>query len=156
MNRIAEPSCFQAGPRPLTPRLVRFVPSMSMMNSCVLPATDFDVTNGHWEGILPKNNGNNDSHGNRNYSSLATNNITHLDAAFYTNHTFAMYTSNPGDMVFNGCVVSRNEAIIYCSSRLVLNYDLRLLDASNTFGFYLPKTWAPIQVLVWGVSPVSN
>ena len=59
-------------------------------------------------------------------------------------------------MTFNGCIVSRNEAIIYGTISLTINYDLRLLDAGENFGFYLPKVWQDIEVLVWGVNDAGG
>ena len=114
------------------------------MTEFELPPTLLEINNGHWQGILPQ------GQKKYTYADLSNNNITRLDAAFYTNHTFAMLTTAAGkDLAFNGCIVSRNEAIIYGTKSLTVNYDLRLLDGGETFGFYLPITWQPIQVLVW-------
>ena len=78
------------------------------------------------------------------------NNITQLDAAFYTNHHFAMLTLAWGkDMKFNGCIVSRNESIVYGTSHLILNYDYRLMGGGQSHGFYLPRTWDPVAIVYW-------
>ena len=76
--------------------------------------------------------------------------ITRLDAAFYTNHHFAMLTLAWGqDMTFNGCIVSRNESIIYGTDHLILNYDYRLLGEGESHGFFLPKVWNPVEIVYW-------
>ena len=83
-------------------------------------------------------------------SSNPSDTITQVDAAIYTNNTIAMLTGAFGqDLTFNGCLVSRNEAIVYGASRCVLNYDLRLLDGAESRGFCLPRTWKPIEVIMW-------
>ena len=86
--------------------------------------------------------------------------IDYADAAFffndtatteiYTNHTIAMLTTDRNnELRFNGCLVSRNEAIIYGTRRLVMNYDYRLLDDGSNYHMYLPRTWNAIEVVMW-------
>ena len=84
------------------------------------------------------------------YSAFSLTNITHIDAALYTNHTMAMYTKNWGqDLVLNGCIVSRNEAIVYGTRTLTMNHDLRLLGGGENFDFYLPKVWDTARIIMW-------
>lgn len=110
------------------------------MSELGLPAGESVITSAKWAGNPP----------GVAYNHIATNKISRLDAAFYTNHTIAMLTTDWGkDLVVNGCVVSRNEAIIYGTTHLILNYDMRLLDGGLTHGFYLPRSWRPIKVVLW-------
>ena len=113
------------------------------MSEFNIPAS---LTSSNWAGNVPS--------GTPKYSTIATNSgMSHIDAAFYTNHHIAMLTTASGqDMVFNGCVVSRNESLIYGTNHLILNYDLRLLDGGGTFGLYLPKVWNPVAVVFWKVN----
>jgi len=110
------------------------------MSEFNIPAS---LTSTNWAGNVPS--------GTPSYSSISTTSgLTRLDAAFYTNHHIAMLTTATGqDMVFNGCIVSRNESIIYATNRLILNYDYRLLDEGESFGFYLPKVWRPVELVFW-------
>jgi len=76
--------------------------------------------------------------------------IDRLDAAFYTNHAFALLTlDSDRDLIVNGCVVSRNESIIYGTKHAVFNYDLRLLQENNPHALDLPKTWKPLRMVMW-------
>jgi hypothetical protein len=117
----------------------RFDPTCAMTEFNI-PAS---LTSTNWAGNVPS--------GTPAYSSISTcSGLTRLDAAFYTNHHVAMLTTATGqDMVFNGCIVSRNESIIYATNRCILNYDYRLLDEGESFGFYLPKVWRPVEVVFW-------
>ena len=112
------------------------------MSDFNIPAA-LDGTN--WAGNVPA--------GTPAFSDVAScSGITQLDAAFYTNHHFAMLTLAYGqDMNFNGCVVSRNESIIYGTSHCIFNYDYRLLGEGESHGFYLPKTWDPVDIVYWTV-----
>jgi Tfp pilus assembly protein PilX len=109
--------------------------------------SDFTVpvqlNSGQWQGNFPT--------GSPSYNQICTSNtIDRLDGAFYTNHTFAMYTApSSTDLVINGCLVSRNEDIIYGTAHAVFNYDLRLLEDTNPHGLILPTTWKPLQMLMW-------
>jgi len=96
----------------------------------------------HWAGNIPS--------GVTSYSDLSTSLLTRMDGAFYTNHTFAALTTAwDRDLHVRGCVVSRNEAIIYGSKTIQLDYDMRLYGGGESFGFYLPKVWAPVRTLIW-------
>ncbi len=114
-------------------------------NTCLM--SEFNIpaslTSTNWAGNVPA--------GNPSYSSISNvDNITQLDAAFYTNHHFAMLTLAWGkDMTFNGCIVSRNESIVYGTSHLILNYDYRLMGGGQSHGFYLPRTWDPVAIVYW-------
>ncbi len=110
------------------------------MNEFNLPMSLSSV---HWAGNVPRRG--------TQYTDIAScSSLTQLDAAFYTNHHFAMLTIAWGqDMTFNGCIVSRNESIIYGTDRLILNYDYRLLGEGESHGFCLPKTWNPVEIVYW-------
>ncbi|MCB9831283.1 MAG: pilus assembly PilX N-terminal domain-containing protein [Planctomycetes bacterium] len=89
------------------------------------------------------------------YSDIATNYIANFDCALYTNHALAglLYNSS-GDIRFNGCVVSRNEAIIYNAKNLVFNHDARLTGGGDNFGFFLPRSFRKIRfVKTWDNVP---
>jgi Tfp pilus assembly protein PilX len=78
------------------------------------------------------------------------NKITQLDGAFYTNHSLAMITlAYDKDLTINGCLVSRNEDIIYGTKHAIFNYDLRLLEDTNPHGLVLPTTWNPLRMVMW-------
>ena len=85
------------------------------------------------------------------YSQVATSEIARLDAAFYTNHTFAAVVSNPDGVIqVNGSVVSRNESIIYAADGLELNHDERLTGrGSPESGFDSPLGWDPVRFIHW-------
>jgi predicted acyltransferase (DUF342 family) len=62
--------------------------------------------------------------------------LQNIDAVLYTNH---MITGKVGSCVFNGTLVSRDEAIIYHGS-LDINYDIRIRDGGYEFiDIYLPR-----------------
>ena len=104
--------------------------------------SDTNLQSSDWGGNLPQ--------GGVDYLSVTTDTITQIDAAIYTNHAIAMLTrARARDMVFNGCIVSRNEAIIYGTDRLVMNYDPRLLNASENFSLFLPRAWDSPSVVYW-------
>jgi len=111
--------------------------------------SDFDLaslslTSDDWAGNLPD--------GGVYFTDIASNRITNLDAVMYTNHTIGMLTTARGDLVINGAIVSRNEAIVYGTDHLILNYDVRLLMGGGTHGLYLPRAWRRPQIRMW----VSN
>jgi hypothetical protein len=85
------------------------------------------------------------------YSQVSSAEIARLDAAFYTNHTFAAVVSNPnGAIQVNGSVVSRNESIIYAADGLELNHDERLTGrGSPQSGFDSPLGWDPVRFIHW-------
>ena len=117
--------------------------STCQMNEFNLPMSLSSV---HWAGNTPPEG--------TQYTDIAScDSLTRLDAAFYTNHHFAMLTLAWGqDMVFNGCIVSRNESIIYGTDTLQLNYDYRLLGEGESHGFFLPKVWAPVEIVYWAAN----
>jgi hypothetical protein len=107
--------------------------------------SEFDLpsplNSGLWGGNLAP--------GTTNYNEVATNQIARVDGALYTNHTLAGRIENSGaEIRFNGCVISRNEAIVFNASQLIFNHDARLLGGGKAFGFHVPLTWAPIKVLI--------
>jgi Tfp pilus assembly protein PilX len=98
----------------------------------------------YWQGNMPS--------GVTSYRQLtdSASSINQLDGAFYTNHTFAALALDYShDLTFNGCLVSRNEDIIYGAKRCVFNYDLRLLEAANPHGLVLPSTPTSVQLVMW-------
>ncbi len=76
------------------------------------------------------------------YRDIANTRIGRIDGILYTNHALAFRTSNP--VVFNGAMISRNEAIVYGGS-FTINYDRRLLGGGNNPNVILPKVFAPLQ-----------
>jgi len=97
-----------------------------------------------WAGNLPD--------GVSSYASISSTAIARLDAAFYSNHVFAMATfADKSHFEINGCILARNEALTYDTKDLILNYDYRLM-AGDQFGFDLPKCWAPVRTLLWRAS----
>lgn len=100
------------------------------------------LTAAYWAGNIPG--------GISSYGDISTTSLTRIDGAFYTNHTMAALTLAWGqDLHMRGCIVSRNEAIVYGTKTIQLHYDLRLYGGGESFGFYLPKSWAPVRVLLW-------
>ena len=97
----------------------------------------------NWAGNLQE--------GQETYSDVSNSEIGRLDAAFYTNHTFAAVFSNPaGRIQINGAVVSRNESIIYAADGLELNHDERLTGrGSPQSGFDSPLGWDPVRFIHW-------
>jgi hypothetical protein len=107
----------------------------------VLNTTPLDTT--HWGGNMPPT-------GIANYSDIATLYANHMDAVFYTNHTFCWTVLGGEDAQVNGAVVSRNEDIIYGTPSIQFNQDCRLLGgASGMAAGMLPQTVQPVQVLRW-------
>jgi hypothetical protein len=100
------------------------------------------LTSSYWQGNIPASV--------TAFSQISSLNLTRTDGAFYTNHTLAaLSTAWNSDWHWNGCVVSRNEAIVYGTKTIKFNYDVRLYGGGESHGFYLPKVWAPIQLLLW-------
>ena len=97
----------------------------------------------YWAGNLQE--------GQESYSDVSSSEISRLDAAFYTNHTFAAVVSSPGEVIrINGSVVSRNESIIFASAGLELNHDERLTGrGSPESGFDSPLGWDPVRFVHW-------
>ncbi len=106
--------------------------------------SEFDLpvslNSGQWGGNLPG--------GTSSFNQIATRNIANFDAAMYTNHALAGLIFAWGDRVkFNGCVVSRNEAIVYGANGLDVNHDVRLIGGGDNFGYYLPRTFKDIRFM---------
>lgn len=73
-----------------------------------------------------------------------------MDADFYTNHTFCWVVLGSQDAQVNGCVVSRNEDILYGTPNLRINYDCRLLGGSSSVGGrFLPTVLKAPRMLTW-------
>jgi hypothetical protein len=69
-------------------------------------------------------------------NSMSDSQVQHIDAILYTNH---LLTGKVGSCVFNGCLVSRDEAIIYHGS-IEMNYDVRARKGGYEFiDIYLPR-----------------
>jgi hypothetical protein len=85
------------------------------------------------------------------FSDVSTLYISHIDAAFYTNHTLAAVMINwGGDIAMNGSIVSRNESIIYGANSIQMNHDERLTGrGSAAAGFDSAVGWDPIEHLQW-------
>lgn len=111
----------------------------TLMSEFNIPAS---LNSTNWAGNVPS--------GTSSYSSVSSTQITKVDGALYTNHTIGMLTLAYGkNLTFNGCVISRNEAIVYGTDKLVLNYDYRLLADGESHGFYLPKVWRAVEIVMW-------
>lgn len=107
------------------------------MTNLAVPAA---LNSTNWAGNIPA--------GTSAFNSIATRNIAKMDCAMYTNHTLAGYVINSGgDINFNGCIVSRNEDIVYTANNLVMNHDLRLMGGGDFFGYYLPRTFKNLRVM---------
>jgi hypothetical protein len=107
----------------------------------VINTTPLDTT--HWGGNMPPT-------GIANYSDIASLYANHMDAVFYTNHTFCWTVLGGADAQVNGCVVSRNEDIIYGTPSIQFNQDCRLLGGgSGLAAGWLPQTVQPVAVLRW-------
>ena len=101
--------------------------------------------------------------GTPNFSDVSSIYISKIDANLYTNHTFAALMLAWGDEIdINGSIVSRNESIIYGADGINMNHDARMLaGGAEAYGLYLPKSWKPIEILLWdfdrdiGVNPAD-
>ena len=113
--------------------------------------SEFDLaaslSSGQWGGNLPA--------GTSSFNQIATRNIAQFDCAMYTNHALAGLVLNyGGDVTVNGCVVSRNEAIVYGANNLVVNHDARLIGGGDNFGYYLPRTFKQVRFMkTWDSVP---
>jgi hypothetical protein len=104
-----------------------------------LQATN-DFNSGYWAGNIPA--------GASSLADISSLYIATIDAALYTNHAIAGVTLNwGGDVKFNGCVISRNEALVYGADSLSFNHDARLLGGGDNFGYYLPRTFRKIRIM---------
>ena len=94
----------------------------------------------NWAGNMPS--------GTTAFNQIGTRYIAQFDAALYTNHSLAGYIINStGPINFNGCIVSRNEDIIYTATQLKMNHDARLIGGGDIFGYYLPRSFDEIRVM---------
>lgn len=97
----------------------------------------------YWGGNLPAG-------GIANYSDIASLYANHLDAVFYTNHTFAYLVLGSKDAEINGALISRNEAIVYGTPSIEFNHDSRLLGGDTSLlSDLMPKTMQAPSVLRW-------
>ncbi|MFT7617898.1 MAG: hypothetical protein ACI97A_001537 [Planctomycetota bacterium] len=125
------------------------------MSEFDLPET---LNSGKWGGNLPS--------GASSYGQIATRYISNFDAAMYTNHALAGLIFAPNDTInFNGCIVSRNEAIVYGANGMNVNHDVRLIGGGDNFGYYLPrtfkdirfmKTWDSVATIHWDELALQN
>lgn len=84
------------------------------------------------------------------YSDIASNYANQLDGVFYTNHSFAYLVLGGSDANVNGAIVSRNEAIVYGTPQINVNYDCRMLGGnSGMLSDLMPKTMQAPSILRW-------
>lgn len=85
-------------------------------------ATDLQLTSSRISNIAryPKDSKNNP----QDYNTVATNQITHLQGLYYTNHAVSLFSSS-GPEYLDGVLVSRDEAWIFTNS-LTFRYDSRV------------------------------
>ncbi len=105
---------------------------------------DFEIPHaldsGMWGGNLPG--------GASDFADISSTQLARFDAAMYTNHTLAGLMNNSGSNIdFNGCIVSRNESLIYRADSVNMNHDARLIGGGDNFGYYLPKAFESIRVM---------
>ncbi len=99
------------------------------------------LTSGKYAGNLPG--------GTTTFGQISSINITSIQAVMYTNHAAAMTTLASGfDCNIFGTLVSRNESIIYGTKSLNFYFDRRLCGGSQ-FGTMLPRTLAPLRIMMW-------
>lgn len=80
------------------------------------------------------------------YNQVASNNMNRLDGIFYTNHAAAMRLAK-NDTVFNGVLVSRDEAIVF-NRTLRINYDSRVHSRYNRDPNLLVDLGLPVAGLI--------
>jgi len=86
------------------------------------------------------------------YSDISSLYANHLDAVFYTNHSFCHTVLGSQPLVINGALVSRNENVVYGTPSFSINYDARLLGGSaGVGGSFLPRGVADPEVIQWEV-----
>jgi len=113
--------------------------SMTLANIINPPA--LNTTN--WGGNMPVG-------GIANYHDVASMTANHMDAVFYTNHSFCYTVLGGEPATINGALVSRNEDIIYGTPNVQFNYDCRLLGGSSGMASkFLPTAMQPVQVVRW-------
>jgi len=97
----------------------------------------------YWAGNMPPG-------GYSEYGDIASLYGNHLDATFYTNHTFAYLVLGSTPAEINGALVSRNEAIVYGTPSISINHDSRLLGGNSSMvNNLLPKTMQSPTILRW-------
>ncbi|MFT7670480.1 MAG: hypothetical protein ACI8X5_003189 [Planctomycetota bacterium] len=97
----------------------------------------------NWGGNMPVG-------GISDYSDIASLEANHLDAVFYTNHTFAYLVLGSQAAEINGGLISRNEAIVYGTPSISINHDSRLLGGnSGLVSDMMPKTMGSPTILRW-------
>jgi len=109
--------------------------------------TDLDVAAAlnttNWGGNMP-------SGGIASYHDISTLYANHLDATFYTNHSFCYVVLGGTSARINGALVSRNENIIYGTPTIDINYDCRLLGGrSGMAGDLLPHVMQSPVIVRW-------
>lgn len=96
-----------------------------------------------WGGNMPAG-------GIAKYSDIASLYANHLDATFYTNHSFCYLVLGSQAAEINGALVSRNENIIYGTPSIEMNHDSRLLGGnSGVAGTLLPQVMRAPSVVRW-------
>lgn len=104
-------------------------------------AAALNTTN--WGGNMPPG-------GIANYRDIATLYANHLDATFYTNHSFCYMVLGGTSARINGALVSRNENIIYGTPTIDINYDCRLLGGrTGMAGDLLPQVMQSPVIVRW-------
>ncbi len=85
--------------------------------------------------------------------SIATNNISRVDAFLYANHAITGYMKNPsGDIVFNGGWIAHDEATIWGCRHGITNHDIRVMNDRFRQGkFFLPQDLSEPRILTWQV-----
>lgn len=97
----------------------------------------------NWGGNMPPG-------GINAYRDIASLYANHLDAVFYTNHSFCYLVLGSQPARINGALVSRNENIIYGTPSIEMNHDARLLGGSTGMaGDLLPRVMQPVEILRW-------
>ena len=88
-----------------------------------------------WGGNLPNQK-------NLLYGDLASSTLSRVEGVLFTSHTLAM--SSRSSAVFNGAIVSCNDAMVY-GSTFTINHDRRLLGGGAIPDVVLPRAFARIR-----------
>jgi len=84
----------------------------------------------------------------RRVSTCST--LTRIDAArLHNHHVAALTTASTSTLCGTAARFSRNESIVYGTKSFHPHYDYRLLDEGETYGFYLPEVWRPLEIVYW-------
>ncbi|MEZ6014254.1 MAG: hypothetical protein R3F49_04015 [Planctomycetota bacterium] len=116
-------------------------------STTTLADIDFDdaLDPAFWGGNIPPG-------GVPSYDSIASLYANHLDAAFYTNHSFSYVVLGSQAAEINGAVISRNENIVYGTPSVAMNYDSRMLGGNSSLtADLLPRVAAAVEVVSWRV-----